>query len=183
MCVGGGGSTPAARITDPLQATAGYKKANARVQRIQARKGSMDPGVYQQKLKAAKSDRKAVQRKYKNDRANTVENDTTFMADAIRQLLSDGNPLNIAQDLLNQSNASVQDTLTQLNDLATMAADNQQLLQQDAMRQSLLKGAPPPEKSADRPVIGRNRDDSARPGQTRQDLRIDRTSSNGLTIY
>jgi len=135
MCVGGGGgSVPAARITDPLQGTKQYKQATQRVQRVKSRKGQMDPATYKEKLGNARQQRKAVKNKYKDPRANRVEN------------------------------------------------DNQQLLQQDAMRQSLLKGAPPPEDSADRPVVGRFRDENYRPGQTRQALRIDRTPSSTLTI-
>ena len=183
MCVGGGGgSVPAARITDPLQSTKKYKQANQRVRRIKSRKGQMDPAAYKEKLGNARRQRKAVKTKYKNPRANKVENNTQFMWDKVRDLLKSDNELNLAQDLLNQSNQGLQDTLTQLKDLSEMAADNQQLLQQDAMRQSLLKGAPPPEDSADRPVVGRFRDENYRPGRTRQALRIDRTPSSTLTI-
>jgi len=183
MCVGGGGgSAPRARITDPLQSTKKYQQANQRVRRIKAKQGQMDPAAYKQKLGNARQQRKAVKTKYKNPRANKVENNTQFMWDKVRDLLKSDNELNLAQDLLNQSNQGLQDTLTQLKDLSEMAADNQQLLQQDAMRQSLLKGAPPPEDSADRPVVGRFRDKDYRPGQTRQALRIDRTPSSTLTI-
>jgi hypothetical protein len=183
MCVGGGGgSAPAARITDPLRGTKQYRQATQRVQRVKARKDQMSPAAYKEKLGNARQQRKAVKTKYKDPRANRVENDTQFMWDKVKDLLAPDNPLNQAQDLLNQSNQGLQDTLTQLKDLSEMAADNQQLLQQDAMRQSLLKGAPPPEDSADRPVVGRFRDENYRPGQTRQALRIDRTPSSTLTI-
>lgn len=183
MCVGGGGgSVPAARITDPLKATKEYKQATQRVQRVKAQKGSMDAATYNAKIKEARQARKAVRRKYRDNRANNAENDTLFMLDKVKDLLSDDNPLNKAFDALNQSNLGLQDTLTQLSDLATMAADNQQLLQEDAMRQSLLRGSPPPEDNADAPVIGRNRDGYERPGRTRQALRIDRTPSSTLTI-
>lgn len=183
MCVGGGGgSAPAARITDPLKATKQYKQATQRVQRVKAKKGSMDAATYNARLKEARQARKAVGRKYEDKRANNVENDTLFMLDKVKDLLGDDNPLNKAFDALNQSNLGAQDTLTQLSNLATMAADKQQLLQEDAMRQSLLRGAPPPEDSADAPVIGRNRDGYERPGRTRQSLRIDRTPSSTLAI-
>lgn len=181
MCTGGGGSVPAANITDPLARTKSYKQAGRKVRRIKARSGQMDRQTYQQKLSKARQAKRAVPKKYADKRANKVENDTLFMLDAIRGLLGDSNPLNVAQDLLHQSNQRLQDTLTQLNDLATMAADNQQLLQEDAMRQSMLRGAPPPEESASAPVIGRNRDGYGRPGETRQALRIDRTAGS-LTI-
>jgi hypothetical protein len=183
MCVaGGGGSAPAARITDPLKATKQYKQATQRVERVKARKGSMDAATYNAKIKEARQARKAVGRKYKDKRANNVENDTLFMLDKVKDLLSDKNPLNQAFDALNQSNLGLQDTLTQLSDMASMAAENQQLLQEDAMRQSLLRGAPPPEKSAETIVAGRNREGYERPGRTRQALRIDRTPSSTLTI-
>jgi len=184
MCVGGGGggSAPAATITDPLQKTKDYQRASARVRKVKAKQGQMDPAAYQRKLREAKQQRKAVDVKYKNKRADKVEDNTQFMWDKVKDLLSSDNQLNLAQDLLNQSNQGLQDTLTQLKDLSEMAADNQQLLQQDAMRQSLLKGAPPPEKNAERPVVGRFRDEGYRPGRTRQDLRIDRTPTSNLTI-
>lgn len=182
MCVGGGGGTPSAVITDPLKPTQEYQKARQRVQNIQSRKGQMDPAVYQTRLKNARQAVKAVPKKYKDNRANNAENDTLFMLDKVKDLLGDDNPLNKAFDALHQSNQGLQDTLTQLSNLATTAADNQQLLQEDAMRQSLLRGAPPPEDSADAPVIGRNRDGYERPGRTRQALRIDRTPSSTLAI-
>lgn len=181
MCTGGGGSVPAANITDPLAKTKSYRRAGKKVRRIKARKGQLDRQTYQQKLSKARKAKRSTSRKYKDKRANRVENDTLFMLDAIRGLLDENNPLNVAQDLLHQSNQGLQNTLTQLNELATMAADNQQLLQEDAMRQSMLRGAPPPEESASAPVIGRNRDGYGRPGETRQALRIDRTASS-LTI-
>jgi hypothetical protein len=185
MCVGGaggGGSVPAARITDSLKSTKQYKKAKQRVQRVRSKQGSMDAATYKTKLKQARQSKKSVSSKYKDKRANNVENDTLFMLDKVKDLLRNKNPLNQAFDSLDQSNLGLQDTLTQLSDLATMAADNQQLLQEDAMRQSLLRGAPPPEDSADAPVIGRNREGYERPGRTRQALRIDRTPSSTLTI-
>jgi hypothetical protein len=183
MCVGGGGgSVPAARITDPLEATKQYSRATRRVKRVKAKKGSMDAATYNAKLDKARQAKKSVGKKYKNNRANKVENDTLFMLDKVKDLLSNDNPLNTAFDALNRSNLGLQDTLTQLSDLATMAADSQQLLQEDAMRQSLLRGAPPPEKNAETIVAGRNRDGYERPGRTRQALRIDRTPSSTLAI-
>lgn len=183
MCVGGGGGgVPSAAITDPLKPTKQYNKARQRVQDIKSRQGQMDPGVYQAKLKQARQAVKAVPAKYKDKRANNAENDTLFMLDKVKDLLGKDHALNKAFDAVNQSNLGLQDTLTQLSDLATMAADNQQLLQEDAMRQSLLRGAPPPEDNADAPVIGRNRDGYERPGRTRQALRIDRAPSSTLAI-
>jgi len=114
--------------------------------------------------------------------AQAVEENVGFMVDKIGQMLDKNNALNVAQELVNASNQGVQQTLQTLNQLSTAAADSQRLLEEDAIRLSALKGAPPPEKAADAPVVGRNRDGSVRPGRTRQALRIDRTEPNPLAI-
>lgn len=181
MCVGGGGSVSKAVITDPLQTTGKYQQARKRVERIKDRKGQMDPAKYERRLDAAKQDLRSV-RKYKDKNAEKVDDSSRFMLDTINGLLDQGNPLNVLQDLTNASQQGLQQTLGSLNQLASMAAENQQLMQQDAMRMSALIGPPPPEQSASAPVIGDNRFDGPRAGRTRRDLRIDKTQSSPLAI-
>lgn len=119
---------------------------------------------------------------YKDPLANIVEDNVSSMVDKLGQMLDKNSALNVTQDLVNASNQGLQQTLQTLNQLSTAAADSQRLLEEDAIRLSALKGAPPPEKTADAPVIGRNREGSVRSGQTRQALRIDRTEPNPLAI-
>jgi hypothetical protein len=184
MCTGsGGGGAQAATITDPLQKTGAYRKAKARVENIKDRKGQMDPDAYKRKLQNAKQKLDKAP-KYKDNKANKVEDATDFMWDKVKDLLDPSNPLNVAQDLLNASTMGLQQTMQGVNDLATAAANNQQLLQQDAMRMSMLIGPPPPEKTANAPVIGSNRDEemSSPRSRGRRSLRIDRTSDSTLAI-
>lgn len=181
MCVGGGGSVSKAVITDPLATSPERQKAVERIQRIKASKGEIPQAVYQRKLaKAREAKRNAP--KYADKRANKVEDSTRFGLDVINGLLGDSNPLNQLQNLANASQAGLQQTLSSLNQMASMAAENQQLLMQDAARMSALIGPPPPEEAASAPVIGANRFDGPRPGRTRRDLRIDRMPAGDLTI-
>jgi len=185
MCSGSGGagSANAAVITDPLKKTDKYRQAKARVENIKDRKDRMDPEAYRRKLNNAKKKLDKAP-KYADKRANKVEDATDFMWDKVKDLLDPSNPLNVAQDLLNASTMGLQQTMQGVNDLATAAANNQQLLQQDAMRMSMLIGPPPPEKTANAPLIGSNRDeetDSPR-SRGRRSLRIDRASDSTLTI-
>lgn len=106
-----------------------------------------------------------------------------FMADKVQDLMSPDNPLALAQQAQIASGQQLNQVMGMLNQTATMAANNQDLLQQDAARLSALTGPPPPEKSASAPVIGRSRSDEPRSGSTRRSLRIDRSQSNSMSIY
>jgi hypothetical protein len=120
--------------------------------------------------------------KYKDPLANVVEENVGFMVTKLGQMLDKNSTLNLTQEMVNASNQGLQQTLETLNQLSAAAADSQRLLQEDAMRLSALKGAPPPEKGADAPIVGRNRNPSVRSGRTRQDLRIDREQPATLSI-
>lgn len=106
-----------------------------------------------------------------------------FMADKVKDLNSPDNPLALAQQAQILSGQQLNQVMGMLNQTATMAANNQDLLQQDAARLSALTGPPPPEKSASAPLIGRSRSDEPRSGSTRRSLRIDRSQSNSMSIY
>lgn len=97
-------------------------------------------------------------------------------------LLSPKNSLNQAYSLLQSSNAGLQRTLQESEKLSTMAANNQLLLAQDAARLAALKGPPPPEKTADAPLIGAQREPTRTTAERgRSSLRIDRTTPS-LTL-
>jgi len=181
MCAGGGGGVSKASITDPLQYTSQYTKAKQKVEQVQSRKGKLDDAKYQTKLNKAKAEL-AKADKYKDGKANSVEKNVDFFSGKIDALLNDSNKYSLHQQLVNASNEGLQQTLSTLNQMASLAAENQQLLQQDATRMAALIGPPPPEQSASAPIIGANREDGVRPGRTRRSLRIDRAGDSALFI-
>lgn len=168
--------TMAAKITDPLQGQAKFKQARAKVQRIQDNKGKWSKPVYKQKLKEARQDRRAIKNKYSDPRANVAEFDTQWMWDKVKDILRPSNPLNQAFDLLHESNSQLNDVLGQTNQMMEGMANNQALLQADAMRMSLLLGAPLPEKAADHVLVGDQRGEVDPKDRGRRSLRIEQTT-------
>lgn len=84
----------------------------------------------------------------------------------------------VLQGQLNQSTLKTQGILGQLHDLEVRMANN---TEEQARRLTTLMGAPPPEKSATAPVMGRDRGLPTTKGKS--SLRIDRASSGaGLNI-
>lgn len=126
---------------------------------------------------------KAKINKPSKKRTKKVNKAVNFMADKVDDLLSPDNPLALAQQAQILSGQQLGQVMGMANQVATMAANNQDLLQQDAARLSALTGPPPPEKSASAPVIGRSRSDEPRSGSTRRSLRIDRSQSSPISIY
>ena len=105
------------------------------------------------------------------------------MTRTVKGLMDPNSALGLTQQLAESSGRDLQNTLESLTGMARMAADNQQLLQQDAARMSTLIGPPPPEESASRPVIGRNRDPVASSANRgRRQLRIERDNYNSLAM-
>lgn len=128
---------------------------------------------------ASKAKIKKVNKKQQKQVSAAVDQ----MAAKVKGLLDSNSNLALTQQLAESSGRNLQSTLQDLTGLARMAADSQQLLQQDAARMSALIGPPPPEKSADRPVIGRNRDQAATPASRgRRQLRIERDNYNTLSM-
>ena len=66
---------------------------------------------------------------------------------------------------------------TQINEVKVEQAENEDDLQEEAMRLSTLIGAPPPEKSAQAPEIG-SRDRGIKTSKGRKSLRIGRTANS-----
>lgn len=112
-----------------------------------------------------------------------VEKAVKFMGRKVNKLMKPGSPLNVAQAAQIASGQQLNQVMTLLNQTATMAANSQDLLQQDAARLSALVGPPPPEESASAPLIGRARSDEPRSGSTRRSLRIERSQPSQLSIY
>lgn len=76
----------------------------------------------------------------------------------------------LKQAELNQALAAQQDTLAQLRDVKTARANDTAA---NAARMAALLGPPPPEKSAQAPVLGSDRAERSRPAGKRG-MRIDR---------
>ena len=168
--------TMAAKITDPLQGTAKFKRARAKVQRIKDNKDKWSKPVYKQKLKQARKDRNAIKNKYSDKRADVAEFDTQWMWDKVKDILRPNNPLNQAFDQLHESNDQLNDALGQTNQMMEGMANNQALLQADAMRMSLLLGAPLPDKAADHVLVGDQRGEVDPKDRGRRSLRIEQTT-------
>jgi hypothetical protein len=169
--------TMAAVITDPLKARPKYKAARQVVQGVKDDKkqiiAEQGRSAYKAQLRTARNNAKSIKNKYSDKRSNVVEFDTQYMWDKVREILRADSQFNQMFDLMHQSNAGVKDILTATNQMAEMAANDQALLQQDAMRMSLLLGAPLPEKAAQSVVIGDNRFEYNPEDRGRRSLRIE----------
>lgn len=111
--------------------------------------------------------------KYKDKRTARVESSTQQMWDKVKEILAtDGQMKSMYRDL-HQSNRETARVLRRANKLAEKVANDQMLLQQDAMRMSLLLGAPLPEEGASSIIVGDNRYDYKPEDRGRRSLRID----------
>lgn len=167
-------STMAAKITDPLEARPKYKAARQATAKIRNNKkqiiANQGRPAYKSKLRASRRNAKSIKNKYQDRRANVAEFDTQYMWDKVREVLGG---LDDFFAPVHQSNSGLNDVLTATSQMAEMAANNQALLQQDAMRMSLLLGAPLPEKAAESVVIGDNRYEIDSKDRGRRSLRIE----------
>jgi hypothetical protein len=89
---------------------------------------------------------------------------------AIEQQMNSGAMLKQAQ--VTAAQKQQQDLLTQLKELKTTRAEEVSATAAQAVRMAALIGPPPPEKSAEAPVVGRARTGATRKGKTA--LRIER---------
>lgn len=185
-------------ITDPLKPTGKYVKARDKVERKKARlqkakRKARRDGVITPEEQAridrrttafqdAKQERNSIKNKYSDKRANVVEFDTRWMLDKVKEILSPNHALNQAWELLHESNNQLNTLLDRTNNVSEAAANSQPLLQQDAMRMSLLLGAPLPEKAADHVLIGDQRQEVDPRDRGRRSLRIDVSPASSLEI-
>lgn len=86
---------------------------------------------------------------------------------------ADDTPLLAAQQLLHSSNSSLQGVMGQAAQLMTAAANSQAMVGQNAMQMATLLGPPPPEKSAEKVVVGKARGVETESDRNRKSLRID----------
>lgn len=185
-------------ITDPLKKTPEYKEAikavgKAKTRLDKTRDAAREDGRITRPerrqirrrrgdLREARDDRKSIKNRYSDSRASAVDFDTEWMWDKVKEILSSENSTNQMWKLLHKSNDQLNTLLDGTNQIAEFAANNQALLQADAMRMSLLLGAPLPEKAADHVLIGDQREEVDPKSKGRRSLRIDQTTSPSLAI-
>ena len=86
-------------------------------------------------------------------------------------------PLLAAQQALNASNESLSNVLGQARDTMEAAASSHAMLSQNALQMAALVGPPPPEKSAEKVVVGKARGVETESDRNRRSLRIDLNTS------
>ena len=86
---------------------------------------------------------------------------------------ADDTPLLAAQQLMHSSNAMLSGVLDRATELQTAAANSQAMVGQNAMQMAALVGPPPPEKSAEKVVVGKARGVETESDRNRRSLRID----------
>lgn len=89
---------------------------------------------------------------------------------------ADDTPLLAAQQLLHSSNESLKGVLEQASGLMTAAANSPAMVGQNALQMANLLGPPPPEKNAEKVVVGKAREVETEFDRNRRSLRIDLTS-------
>ena len=135
MCMGGGGSVPAAKIkTYKPQRKRAQKKLNKIVKAI-----------------------------------NRITGDE-ISSEGIE---ADDTPLLAAQHLLHSSNAALAGVMDQVGGLMTAAANSPAMTGQNALQMANLVGPPPPEKNAEKVVVGKARGVETEFDRNRRSLRID----------
>ena len=135
MCMGGGGSVPAAKI------------------------------------KRYKPERKKAQKKL-NKIVKAIKG-VTGKEISKEGINADDTPLLAAQHLLHSSNAALAGVMDQVGGLMTAAANSPAMVGQNALQMANLVGPPPPEKNAEKVVVGKARGVETEFDRNRRSLRID----------
>ena len=86
---------------------------------------------------------------------------------------ADDTPLLAAQHLLHSSNAALAGVMDQVGGLMTAAANSPAMVGQNALQMANLVGPPPPEKNAEKVVVGKARGVETEFDRNRRSLRID----------
>ena len=86
---------------------------------------------------------------------------------------ADDTPLLAAQHLLHNSNAALAGVMDQVGGLMTAAANSPAMVGQNALQMANLVGPPPPEKNAEKVVVGKARGVETEFDRNRRSLRID----------
>jgi hypothetical protein len=128
------------------------------------------------KPKAAKIKKYLPARKRANKKLNRIVkaiNRVTgdeIMSEGIN---ADDTPLLAAQHLLHSSNAALAGVMDQASGLMTAAANSPAMVGQNALQMANLVGPPPPEKNAEKVVVGKARGVETEFDRNRRSLRID----------
>ena len=128
-------------------------------------------GVQAAKIKTYKPQRKRAQKKL-NKIVNAI-NRITGDEISSEGIEADDTPLLAAQHLLHSSNASLQGVMNQVGGLMTAAANSPAMTGQNALQMANLVGPPPPEKNAEKVVVGKARGVETEFDRNRRSLRID----------
>ena len=96
--------------------------------------------------------------------------------DAIERTMSDA--LLASQNRLDAALRRQNQVKEKVADIITEKAEEQEALEEEAKRLSVLMGPPPPEKNAQSVKIGADRDDDKRNKKGKSSLRIKRTTAN-----
>ena len=91
---------------------------------------------------------------------------------------ADDTPLLAAQHLLHSSNAALAGVMDQASGLMTAAANSPAMVGQNALQMANLVGPPPPEKNAEKVVVGKARGVETEFDRNRRSLRIDLTTES-----
>lgn len=91
---------------------------------------------------------------------------------------SDDGPLLTAQHLLDSSNSMLAGVLDRVGQLQEAAANSPAMVGQNALQMANLVGPPPPEKNAEKVVVGKARGVETEADRNRRSLRIDLTTSS-----
>ncbi len=127
-------------------------------------------GVQAAKIKQYKPQRKRAQKKLNRivKAINRVTGDE-IMSEGIN---ADDTPLLAAQHLLHSSNAALAGVMDQASGLMTAAANSPAMVGQNALQMANLVGPPPPEKNAEKVVVGKARGVETEFDRNRRSLRI-----------
>jgi hypothetical protein len=133
-------------------------------------------GVQAAKIKQYKPQRKRAQKKLNKivKAINRVTGDE-IMSEGIN---ADDTPLLAAQHLLHSSNAALAGVMDQASGLMTAAANSPAMVGQNALQMANLVGPPPPEKNAEKVVVGKARGVETEFDRNRRSLRIDLTTES-----
>jgi hypothetical protein len=96
---------------------------------------------------------------------------------AINRVTADDTPLMLAQQQLDRSNDMLAGVLDQAKGLQEAAANSPSIVGQNALQMAALVGPPPPEKSATKVVVGKDRGVETESDRNRRSLRIDLTTT------
>jgi hypothetical protein len=123
------------------------------------------------KIKQYKPQRKRAQKKL-NKIVKAINRVTgkEIMSEGIN---ADDTPLLAAQHLLHSSNAALAGVMDQASGLMTAAANSPAMTGQNALQMANLVGPPPPEKNAEKVVVGKARGVETEFDRNRRSLRID----------